>query len=185
MYGLINNALQSMIQSHYGNETWINILQEADVGEEAFVSMQRYEDELTYKLVGATSKVLNEPASTCLELFGRYWATVTAPEAYGVLMDATGSDLVGFLENINALHDRITSTFVGYIPPHFIVKKGENGISLKYESKREGLTPFVVGILYGLAESFQQELTQITVEPCEVDSGETSLIHFSVSDISN
>jgi len=181
MYGLINNALKSMIQRQFDQQTWDIILEKADVGEDSFVSMQRYEDELTYKLVGATSEVLNESASTCLELFGHYWATVTAPDAYGVLMEATGKDLVTFLENINALHDRITSTFVGYVPPYFIVEQGKDKICLRYESKREGLTPFVIGLLHGLAEGFQQTLTQIEVEPCAVECGETSLIYFSVS----
>ena len=133
------------------------------------------------RLLAPTSEVLEASAEDCLEIFGHYWATVTAPEAYGMLMDSTGEDLVGFLDNVNSLHDRITSTFVGYIPPHFKVEKGSNEVCLRYESKREGLTPFVIGIVKGLAERFQQTVSFGEVEKCPVENGEISLIHFSVS----
>lgn len=180
MYGLINKALKTMILANQGEEVWNQILAKSGVGEDAFLSMQRYDDSLTYSLVGATSDVLQASPEQCLEIFGHYWATVTAPEAYGMLMDSTGSDLIEFLENVNGLHDRITSTFVGYIPPHFILSKNSNEICLKYESTREGLTPFVIGVVKGLAERFGQRLEFGEVEKCPVDSGETSLIYFKV-----
>lgn len=180
MYGLINNALKKMIQTSYGDEVWKEILDQSGVGEDAFVSMQNYDDGLTYDLVGASSKVLNASPEQCLELFGDYWVSVTAKEAYGMLMDATGTDLLSFLENINQLHDRITSTFVGYIPPYFELDRENSVVCLRYESKREGLTPFVLGILKGLSKNFGQTLTMVSVERCEVDSGEMSLIRFTV-----
>ena len=95
-------------------------------------------------------------------------------------MDATGQDLVSFLENVNGLHDRITSTFIGYVPPHFEVEAESGNVLLRYESTREGLTPFVIGIVKGLAERFGQEVTIDNIEPVEVDAGETSLIRFIV-----
>jgi len=180
MYGLINKALKTMIMEGHGQDVWKDIIKKSGVGEDSFISMERYDDSITYALVGATSEVLQASAEDCLELFGHYWATVTAPTAYGMLMDSTGEDLIGFLENVNSLHDRITSTFVGYIPPHFIVDTDNNQVCLRYESKREGLTPFVVGVVKGLAERFGQEVSFGDVERCDVESGETSLIYFTV-----
>ena len=181
MYGLINKALKTMILSSQGEEVWNQILQSSEVSEDSFLSMQRYDDSVTYALVGATSEVLKASPEQCLELFGHYWATVTAPEAYGMLMDSTGKDLIGFLENVNSLHDRITSTFVGYIPPYFSVSTNSDEVSLRYESTREGLTPFVIGVVKGLAENFGQQVSFSSVEKCPVDAGETSLINFTVS----
>ena len=114
-------------------------------------------------------------------MFGHYWATVTAVEAYGTLMDATGTNLVEFLENVNILHDRITSTFIGYIPPYFEVDHHNNEVALTYESKREGLTPFVCGIVRGLAERFDCEVTFGEVEMLPAESGELSKIPFTIS----
>ena len=176
MYGLINKALKTMIMDGHGEDTWNSILKKSGVPEDSFISMERYNDDITYALVDATSEVLEAPAEACLELFGHYWATVTAPSAYEMLFDSTGETLFEFLENINSLHDRITSTFIGYIPPYFIATADKNKMELTYESKREGLTPFVVGILKGLAERFEVNIEFESVKPVEVSSGETSII---------
>ncbi len=181
MYGLINKALKNMILQNHGDETWNEIMANSDVDEDVFVSMQRFDDSVTYGLVGAAAEVLQADAADCLEGFGHYWATVTAPEAYGMLMDSTGKNLIGFLRNVNSLHDHITSTFVGYIPPHFDVTEDSNRVNLRYESKREGLTPFVIGIVKGLAERFEQQITFDAIERFEVESGETSIIVFTVT----
>lgn len=180
MYGLINKALKTMILDGHGNDVWNRIIMRSGVSEDSFLSMQRYDDSITYALVGATSEVLEASAEDCLEIFGHYWATVTAPSAYGMLMDSTGNDLIGFLENVNGLHDRITSTFVGYIPPHFVVKADSNEVCLRYESQREGLTPFVIGVVKGLAERFKQKVHFGSVEKCSTEIGEISLIYFTV-----
>lgn len=184
MYGLINKALRNMIRTQHGEITWQAILKESKVSEDSFITMHRYDDKVTYDLVAASSKILDAPPETCLELFGHYWATVTAPEAYGMLMETTGQSMVDFLENINQLHDRIISTFIGYVPPYFEVDTSSDEIALRYESQREGLTPFVLGILKGLGERFGEEPHFHAVEKCDVDQGETSIIRFTLTEIS-
>ena len=182
MYGMINKALQTMVVDHYGEESWQKIRTLSGISDAVFMSMERYDDEITYALVGATAEVLDASAEFCLDAFGHYWATVTAPQHYGMLMDSTGGGLIEFLENVNGMHDRLTSTFIGYVPPHFELEKNSNDIILKYESKREGLTPFVVGVVKGLAERFDTVLDFGKVEKCAVSSGEMSFIHFRVID---
>jgi hypothetical protein len=83
---------------------------------------------------------------------------VTATKSYGLLLDAAGSDIVEFLENLNIMHDRITSTFLNYVPPEFHVTDNGDGYTIRYISKRQGLTPFVVGLLKGLAIRFDCKL---------------------------
>jgi guanylate cyclase soluble subunit beta len=116
-----------------------------------------------------------------LDAFGYYWATVVAPGSYGLLLNSTGSNLLEFLQHTNNLHDRITSTFIGYMPPYFEVSHTDNRIALRYESKREGLTPFVIGVIKGLAERFGSTLTFEPLEKIEVNEGETSVIHFVIN----
>jgi guanylate cyclase soluble subunit beta len=176
MYGLINKALKTMIVDGHGEDTWQLILEKSAVPDDSFITMERYDDSITYALVGATSDVLGAPAEACLDLFGHYWATVTAPNAYEMLFESTGETLFEFLENVNSLHDRITSTFIGYVPPHFIATANKNRMELVYESKREGLTPFVVGIIKGLAERFEVNVEFESVESKQVSEGETSVI---------
>jgi guanylate cyclase soluble subunit beta len=180
MYGLINKALKTMISDGHGTEVWEMILHKSAVPEDSFTTMQQYNDDITYALVDATSEILETPAAVCLELFGHYWATVTAPNAYEMLFQTTGENLFEFLDNVNSLHDRITSTFIGYIPPHFITTNDKNKMELVYESQREGLTPFLIGIIKGLADRFEVQVKFESVIATAVDQGETSVITMSI-----
>lgn len=180
MYGLINNSLKTMIKEQFGEEKWQQVLATSGVPEDSFLTMRRYDDEVTYALVGAASEVLEAPPETCLEMFGEYWVLKTASETYGMLLDAAGSNIVEFLQNMNALHDRITSTFLDYVPPEFAVEeKGEHHI-IHYRSKREGLTPFVVGLLQGLAKRFESELEIISQSERDVASGSHTVFEVRV-----
>lgn len=173
MYGLINSALQSMIREKFGEEKWDEVLKASGVPEDSFLTMRSYEDAITYELAGAASEVLRAPVEACLEMFGEYWVLETATKSYGPLMDAAGSDMVEFLENMNALHDRITGTFVNYVPPEFQVESLDHERHrIHYISKRQGLTPFVVGLLKGLAVRFGSQIEILAQETVPVTSGE-------------
>jgi guanylate cyclase soluble subunit beta len=172
MYGLINSALQGMIRDKFGDEQWNRVLEASAVPADSFLSMRSYDDKITYDLVFAASDVLQAPVDACLEMFGEYWVLETASKSYGPLMDAAGSDMVEFLHNLNALHDRITSTFLNYRPPEFQVQDlDDNRYRIHYISEREGLTPFVVGLLKGLALRFACDLDILSEEQLEVDQG--------------
>lgn len=159
MYGLINSSLQGMIRDKFGDDQWDKVLAASGVPHDAFLSMRSYDDALTYQLVGAASDILGEPAATCLEMFGEYWVTEVANKSYGPLMDASGDTLVEFLGNLNTLHDRITSTFLSYVPPEFRVEsEDDNCFRIHYVSKRKGLVPFVNGLLKGLALRFGNKI---------------------------
>lgn len=169
MYGLINNSLKNMIIEKFGDKQWQEILSSSDVPEDSFLTMRSYDDAITYRLVDASSKVLGAPPETCLEMFGEYWVLEVASKSYGMLLDAAGNDMAQFLRNMNALHDRITSTFLDYVPPEFQVEDVDDGYKVHYLSKRQGFTPFVVGILKGLAIRFDQQVT--ILDQTEVDVG--------------
>jgi len=181
VYGLINSSLQSMIREKFGDEQWNEVLSASGVPEDSFLSMRSYDDAITYDLVAAASRVLGAPAEACLEMFGEWWVLETATKNYGVLMDAAGHDLVAFLNNLNALHDRITGTFTNYVPPEFRVESlGGERHRIHYISKREGLTPFVVGLLKGLAARFDARLEFHTREARHVTSGEHTVFEVTV-----
>ncbi len=181
MYGLINSALQSMIREKFGDEQWNRVLEVSGVPEDSFLAMRSYDDAVTYDLAGAASEVLGAPVAACLEMFGEYWVLETASKTYGALMDAAGNDLVEFLNNMNALHDRITGTFVNYVPPEFQVESLDSDRHrIHYISKREGLTPFVVGLLKGLATRFDSRIEIHAQETVPVTSGEHTVFEVTV-----
>ena len=182
MYGLINNALKNMIIEKFGDKQWQEILSSSGVPEDSFLTMRSYDDAITYQLVEASSKVLDAPAETCLEMFGEYWVLEVASKSYGMLLDAAGNDMAQFLRNMNALHDRITSTFLDYTPPEFHVEDGDGHYKIHYLSQREGFTPFVVGILKGLATRFGQKVTILDQTEVNVDTGTHTIFNIQLAE---
>lgn len=159
-----------MIQERFGEDQWLAVLQESGVPQDSFLTMRSYDDSITYSLVGAASKVLDAPPEACLEMFGKYWVIDVTSKHYSALMNASGQTLVTFLRNMNTLHDRITGTFLNYVPPEFRVEDlDENVYLIHYESTRQGLTSFVIGLLKGLAERFGTtiEISSVTEEALE------------------
>ncbi len=173
MYGLINNALKAMILEKFDEQVWHSILNESGVPSDSFITMRSYGDDVTYALVGAASKVLEAPAETCLEMFGYYWITKAAPNSYGDVLDVMGDDAITFLESIDAMHDRITTTFLNYIPPSFRVKRLDDGnIKVQYISERQGLTSFVEGIFRALSERFDCRVDIVSKHTQQDENGE-------------
>lgn len=178
MYGIINKSLKDMIVERFGADTWTDVLAESGVTSASFLRMRSYDDDITYALVGAASEVLNTPPGDCLELFGVYWVETTATKNYAALMDSAGGSFIDFLKNLNDMHDRIATTFLDYVPPYFRVEDNPDGsYLLHYISTREGLTPFVRGLLKGLSSRFSQQLVVISEKVVEVDQGNHTVFH--------
>jgi guanylate cyclase soluble subunit beta len=170
-----------MIRDKFGEQQWLAVLRESGVPEDSFLTMRSYDDSVTYDLAGAASKVLEAPLEACLEMFGEYWVLETASKSYGPLMDAAGDSLVEFLNNMNALHDRITGTFLDYVPPNFRVETQDDGRHrIHYISQREGLTHFVVGLLRGLSIRFDTPLEFHGVMPQRVERGTHTIFEVTV-----
>jgi hypothetical protein len=155
MYGLINKAIQDLVLSRFGEAKWNEICRKAAVSEADFVSMEKYPDETTYRLVGAASEVLNIPAAEVLELFGEYWTVYSAKAGFGHLLEFAGHNLVDFLRNLDNMHTRIALTFPKLDPPSFRVSDvTDSSLRLHYYSKRPGLAPLVIGMVKGLGKRF-------------------------------
>ncbi|EAQ96636.1 heme NO-binding domain-containing protein [Congregibacter litoralis] len=183
MYGLINSALQDMVVTHFGEEQWKKVHQRSGVAEDSYLTMRRYDDESTYQLAAAASEVLEAPIDTCMEMFGKHWVDAIAIKHYASLMDATGIDTVGFLHNLNSLHDRIASTFLDYVPPEFRVEDSDKDAGkhfVHYYSERKGLTSFVTGLLGGLAEHFGDKLEIVAVSIDDDGEGTHSVFELSI-----
>jgi len=156
MYGLVNKAVEQMVCSGHGRDIWERIKSEAGVEVEGFVSNEPYPDDVTYRLVGAASRVLGAPADEILKSFGEYWVLHTALESYGPLMRSAGSTLKDFLLHLPHFHTRVEAIYPRLTPPEFSCENvsGE-GLDLHYWTPRPpGLEPFVEGLLRGLARMF-------------------------------
>jgi hypothetical protein len=181
MYGLINKSLKQMILESYGEEKWQAVQAQAGVPPDSYLTLRSYDDEITYQLVDAASHVLGAPAETCLEMFGQYWVREVASKSYEILMNAAGSDMVEFLQNLNGLHDRITTTFIDYVPPSFeIESQGGSRYQLYYRSQREGLSAFVVGLVKGLGERYASKVIFHDQQDLATDAGSHTVFDIEI-----
>lgn len=155
MYGMVNRALQRMVEAKHGSEMWERMRDRTGVEVEVFVSSEGYPDEITYGLVGALSAELQLPVEKVLEEFGIFWVVETAQRSYGDLMAAGGESLREFLVNLPAFHDRVSMIFPHLCPPEFACSEvRECSVRMQYRSARAGLAPFVRGLFLGLGQMF-------------------------------
>jgi hypothetical protein len=160
MYGMVNQAIEDMVCSAHGLDTWEKIRAKAAVDVEVFISNESYSDDFTYRLVGAASEILNAPAEAILLEFGEHWVLKTAVEDYGELMHSAGNSLRDFLVYLPNFHTRVKMVYPRLQPPRFeVTDAAERSLHLHYITHRDGLAPFVVGLLSGLGKSFNTPTT--------------------------
>ncbi|NQX88373.1 MAG: heme NO-binding domain-containing protein [Halioglobus sp.] len=181
MYGLINSSLKSMIIQNYGEESWRQVLISSGVPEDSFLAMRSYDDSVTYALIEAASDFLQTPVDKCLEMFGEFWVLETAAKSYEELLSTTGRTMVEFLQNMNQLHDRITSTLLDYVPPEFSVEEKGAHYLIHYRSQRQGLIAFVVGLLNGLAIRFNCQINIVSIKEEQLGQGTHAIFETRIS----
>ncbi|HEX9164279.1 MAG TPA: heme NO-binding domain-containing protein [Gemmatimonadales bacterium] len=175
MYGMVNQAVESLVRSRFGDDAWETIKRKAGVDVEVFVSNHGYSDDVTYQLVDAASEVLGLPPDDVLHAFGEYWVLVTAREGYGHLMSAGGNTLAEFLTNLPDFHTRVALLFPDLRPPRFAYSDSSpDGLTLHYFSHRPGLAAFVKGLLSGLGKMYDTPIsvTQTAVKADGADHDE-------------
>ncbi len=181
MYGLIHTALRDLVLENHGEEKWNDIVSHSGVQPNSFLTMRSYNDDVTMALVDAASKALQLPTDECLKIFGHYWASKFAPREYGRLLDHVGGSLVEFFQNLDALHDRISTSMTEFKPPSFTVQVNtENSVVIRYSSGRKGLTSFVVGIIIGSGERFHTAIHVDKIDLKSTQQGEVSDILISM-----
>lgn len=173
MYGLVNQAIEDMVLSQFGEATWAKIKKEAQVAPPIFENMQSYPDAVTYDLVSAANRVLGIPAEQILELFGEYWVLYTAEKGYGDMLTMAGHDLASFLQNLDNLHSIVGSMMPHLQPPSFkCTDITSDSLTLHYYSKRQGLAPMVIGLIRGLGKRFNK-----TCEAKHIGSETSNNVH--------
>jgi predicted hydrocarbon binding protein len=165
MYGLVNAAFRELVVSKYGLSKWEEIRQKIGIDADEFAKMEPYPDELTYQMVSCGAEVMGIPSEELLSAFGELWVTYTDRAGYGALFDIAGDSLPDFLLSLDELHVRVGRNFPKLKPPSFrfdVIDR--TTMRMHYLTTREGLCPFVLGLLKGLSSRF---CTQLDVQSLE------------------
>nr|XP_039266180.1 guanylate cyclase soluble subunit beta-1-like [Styela clava] len=165
MYGFVNYALEQLVIRNFGEEIWNKIKEAADVKmERKFIQRMIYEDFCTFDLVKAATVVLNVEANKILELFGKFFFEFCQESGYDVIMRVLGSNVREFLQNLDALHDHLSSVYPGMRAPSFRCSDGDDGsLILHYYSERDGLEHIVIGIVKTVAKEIHKTDVDIMV----------------------
>lgn len=170
MYGLIHRSIMGMVMAQHGEDAWQRVKTAAGARDEDFLTMQVYDDEVSLALVRAASEELQLAPEKCLEAFGRFWITDTAKKAYSTLLMSYGTRMWDLLENLDYMHDRISTSFPGFNAPSFQLEPVDDAhYLLHYTSSRCGLEAFVVGLIKGLVEEFNTPV-KISIRSNVVDA---------------
>lgn len=146
--------MRRLVSETSGADAWARIAERAD-SPESFAAMSYYDDAVTYGLVAAASAELGTPAEGLLRDFGHYWSMRVGPENYSDILGATGTDVVSVLRNLDEMHARLQSLYPDLRPPSFkVVDEADDSFEVHYSSERDGLAPFVVGLLEGLGDLY-------------------------------
>ncbi|MFZ4784286.1 MAG: heme NO-binding domain-containing protein [Flavobacteriales bacterium] len=165
MYGLVNKAIKGFVVKSFDEETWVKICDHAKFEDYDFLSFQSYPDDLTYRLVGSASALLNMSQESILEAFGEYWILYTASEGYSDMLSVSGSTFPEFIGNLDMLHFRVSNIMPELRPPMFTSQMiDERSLVLHYASDRPGLTHMVIGLLRGLGKRFDLEVDVSMIE---------------------
>lgn len=157
MYGMVNEGIRSFIVEKFGEEKWREIVKAARLENEDFILLKTYSDKLTYDLVAAICEVIHISPEEALEAYGRYWINFASRTGYENLLLMFGADFRSCLHNLNHMHEHMGAYMTGIVAPAFhVCDEDERQVTVDYFSKREGLAPFVRGLLYGLLERYGQ-----------------------------
>lgn len=155
MYGMIHRGIKELVTERCGADAWDQIERELQIGPEHLISAHIYEDALTLRMLQSAADVLETTMHQLMGLFGRYWIRFAERGSYGAIMDFAGKDIVTFLANLDRLHQAVVAAMPGTVVPSFKVTLNQPGrLRVRYTSEREGLEPFVVGLLEGLLARF-------------------------------
>ncbi len=151
MYGMINDAIKSMVRDSFGDEVWTEVLIKSGAPLE-FEKMGRYDDAMTFRMVNAISETSGVEVERLLESFGRYWISYASKTPYGPMIRMFGSSFKCCLANLDQMHNKMGSLLEGMTPPEFNCSELVEGeFIVIYRSQRKGLSAMVKGLIEGLA----------------------------------
>ena len=105
-----------------------------------------------------------------LEAFGDQFFQKTKVSGHSHMLRSLGSNLFGFLVNLDSLHSHLSFTYLEMQAPSFQCDITDDGLLLNYYSHRIGLHPVVTGIVKAVAKDFFSldiEMKKISYEKLE------------------
>lgn len=158
MYGMIHRAARAHAIDQRGEGFWDAFAERHGLTDAAFVVGQNYPDEATFSVVASLADAMEMSQPAFLQAFGRSWIEFARQGAYAHMMSIGGETLPAFIRNLNRMHAGLSMAMPGTRMPRFhVLQDTPRAMRLSYLSDRQGLEPFVLGLLEGLCAMFAVE----------------------------
>ncbi len=170
MYGMLLESIQHFIRTQYGEEAWLQILEQAGVKNLIFTTHRRYRDTLIVELADACSHVLKDKSKDdFMCFFGRCFVQFFTHYGYDTILRVSGRYYRDFLHGIDNLHETMRFSFPKMLSPSFYVAAEDmHGCTLHYRSRRVGYTYYVMGQLKQCAKKFYDLDVQVDIKEEEI-----------------
>lgn len=156
MKGVVFNIFESFIVENFSEEAWEEVLHESKIEEDVFVGPKTYDDSIFFALVTTAVKLKGLDFSQAVRLFGKYSFPMLRSKLITVVDQfTTPEELLLNLDSI--IHVEVRKLLDNANPPKFEVIRIDEGLELKYYSKRN-LCIFLEGLLDGLAAHYHKKV---------------------------
>ncbi|XP_046569189.1 guanylate cyclase soluble subunit beta-2-like [Haliotis rubra] len=177
-YGQIHCVVRELLQEKFSKEIWQRVLEESGLDEhDHFLVFYRYEDKLTFQLIGAVSTVLDLSLEAVLEVFGDYFVIYCLRHGYDKMLKTLGGDMKSFIQNLDSLHSLLALSYKNIEAPSFRCESHTDGsLMLHYYTTRPGLYPIVIGSVRAVGRDIFKQKVDITVQEQSrevIDGGKT------------
>jgi Haem-NO-binding len=155
--GTIVKCLEGLVKSKGGREAWQAVLTRAGMPENSlFMVAGVVPDADVMKLIAGTADVLKVSTQQAMDAFGEHWASVYAPQLYGVYY-ARASNAREFLLHMNDVHLSMTK-MAEASPPRFAFEEtGPDQLVMTYSSPR-GLAALMPSLVKGVAVHYKERV---------------------------
>ncbi|WP_438992334.1 heme NO-binding domain-containing protein [Lentibacter sp.] len=155
MHGLINRTIERFVRETRGDDLWLRIAEQAELGFVEFEAMLGYDAALTERVLERVSCELLLPREAVLEDIGTYLVSHQKTEAVRRLLRFGGVDFVEFLHSLEDLPDRARLAVADLNLPELELDERATGqFSLTVLSHNSGFGAVLLGVLRAMADDY-------------------------------
>jgi hypothetical protein len=178
MKGVVFNLLEEIVSREYGEDTWDELLEAAEL-EGAYTSLGGYPDSELMRLVGVAAATIDAPPDTVVRWFGRNALPLLA-RSYPAFFTPHASTRPFVLTLNDIIHPEVRKLYPGADVPVFDYDvSSDDVLVLGYQSPRK-LCAFAEGLIEGAADHYG-EVAEIAQPICMNRGDEKCRLHISFS----
>lgn len=155
MHGLVNRSIQCFLRDTYGEELWLAVARDAELGSDSFETMLTYDDSLTSAVIEAAARRLDRSREAVMEDLGTYLVSHPNLERVRRLLRFGGVGFVDFLHSLDDLPGRARLALPDLELPRLALEdEGDDRFTLRCSSPLAGAGHVVVGLLRAMADDY-------------------------------